>query len=67
MQMLNTNSAVYRTLASLLVNYWGTCPAGLVDRLSAVLTEQGVYDELSPFLLQLQRDCHVSLPVNICT
>ena len=58
-QMLARASAVHRMVASLVIGFWGQCPSELLTLLSSVLTEQITYEEIMPFLVALQRDCHV--------
>lgn len=58
-QMASSNSATYKIIASLVVVSWGCCPQDIVNILSTSLTEQPLYEELAPFLLSLQKDCHL--------
>ena len=58
-QMLVRCSSTHRTVASLVVGYWGQCPSDLLSLLTTVLTEQASYEEIMPFLVAMQRDCHV--------
>ena len=60
-QMLVRCSSTHRTVASLVVGYWGQCPSDLLSLLTTVLTEQASYEEIMPFLVAMQRDCHVRL------
>ena len=65
-QLLMGNSATHKMIAAMIVSYWKYCPADLLPQFTAALTEQSVYDELMPFLISLQKDCHVSV-VFICS
>ena len=60
-QMLAGNSATHKMVAALVVSFWKHCPGNLVPQFTAALTEQGVYEEIMPFLLSLQKDCHVRI------
>ena len=60
-QMLVGNSATHKMVAALVVSFWKHCPGDLLAQFTAALTEQGVYEEITPFLLSLQKDCHVRI------
>lgn len=60
-QMLVRCSSTHRMVASLVVGYWGQCPSDLHTLLSAVLNEKTTYEEITPFLVAMQRECHVRL------
>lgn len=57
--MVVSSSATYKVLSALLVISWATCPPDIAEKLKAILAEQCLYEETSPFLLSLQKDCHV--------
>ena len=59
-QMLTRSSSAHRMVASLLVGYWGACPDKLQPLLSNLLMERTTYEEIVPFLVAMQRECHVS-------
>lgn len=48
-------------VASLVVGYWGSCTSDLLALLTTVLTEKTTYEEIMPFLVAMQRECHVRL------
>lgn len=60
-QMLVRPSSIHRMVASLVIGYWGQCPGELHTLLSTVLTEKTTYEEIMPFLVAMQRECHVRL------
>lgn len=62
-QMLVRTSSTHRMMASLVIGHWGQCPRSLLPQLTAILTETATYEEILPFLMIMQRECHVS----ICT
>ena len=62
-QLLMRNTAVHRTVAGLIVSHWGHCPSNLLPFLSTILEDQGFYEELTPYVLSLQKDCHVCVYV----
>jgi TATA-binding protein-associated factor len=57
--MLATTSAVFKELLSLFVSSWANCPHDVADKLTSLLTESCIYDEVQPFLLSLQKDSYV--------
>lgn len=57
--MVASTSSTYKVLSALLVISWGSCPPDIAEKLKTILTEQCLYEETSPFLLSLQKDCHV--------
>ena len=59
--MVAGNSATHKMVAALVVSFWKHCPGDLLAQFTAALTEQGVYEEITPFLLSLQKDCHVRI------
>lgn len=59
-QLVAVNSSSYLTVAALLSINWGMCPDVVLEKLTNVLNEQPVYEEVVPFLLSLQKDCLVS-------
>ena len=60
-QMVAGNSATHKMVAALVVSFWKHCPRDLLAQFTAALPEQGVYEEITPFLLSLQKDCHVRI------
>ena len=61
-QLLSRNATTHKVVGSLIITFWNGCPKEqLLPQLNSSLVEQGSYEELMPFLLALQKDCHVSL------
>ena len=58
-QLLMRNTAVHRAVAGLIVSHWGHCPPDLLPTFSTLLEDQGFYEELTPYVLSLQKDCHL--------
>ena len=59
-QLLSRNATTHKIVCSLIVTFWNGCPKELLlPQLNSSLVEQGGYEELMPFLLALQKDCHV--------
>ncbi len=59
-QMSHSNNATYKVISSLIIVHWKNCPSDVVAILLGSLNEQILYEELAPFLLSLQKECHVS-------
>ena len=60
-QMLCRSSVTQRMVATLTISHWGHAPSDLLSLLCHTLTDQPNYHEMTPFLVNLQRDCHVRL------
>lgn len=61
-QLLSRNTTTHKIVSSLIVTFWSGCPKErLLPQLNSSLLEQGGYEELMPFLLALQKDCHVCM------
>ncbi|XP_019852330.1 PREDICTED: TATA-binding protein-associated factor 172 isoform X2 [Amphimedon queenslandica] len=60
-QMLSSNSSICKILASLLITYWKDAPPqpDIITSLTSSLTEYCVYEEVTPFMASLQKDCYV--------
>lgn len=59
-QLLSHSVATHKMGACLIVSEWAGCPREhFLSVLTNSLTQQNGYEELSPFLLALQKDCHV--------
>ncbi len=60
-QLLLRNVATYKMVVSLVIAEWTGCPKEqFLSALNSSLSEQGGYEEITPFILALQKDCHVS-------
>ena len=59
--MLTRPSSTHRVVASLVVGHWGQCPAELLALLNSILSERTTYEEIVPYLMTMQRECHVRL------
>lgn len=60
-QLLGQNVVIRKMISSLVICFWEDCPKpSLLPPLNAALTVQGGYEELMPYVLALQKDCHVS-------
>ena len=59
--MLVRSSSIHHVVAALVIGYWGQCPSELLTLLNTVLTERTTYEEITPFLVAMQRECHVRL------
>ncbi len=59
-QLLSGSVAIHKMVAALVVSHWGQCPQDVLALLNTALTEHRAYDELTPFVVTLQKDCHVS-------
>jgi len=60
-QMLSRAIATQRITASLVISFWENAPKQHFEpALNSALSEQGGFEELTPFVLALQKDCHVS-------
>lgn len=61
LQLLSSNSCIYKIIGSLLITYWTNAPTNpdIVTSLTSSLTEYCVYDEVAPFMTSLQKDCYV--------
>ena len=57
---------MHRAVAGLIVSHWGHCPPDLLPMFSTILEDQGFYEELTPYVLSLQKDCHVRVCVCVC-
>ncbi|CAI8034563.1 TATA-binding protein-associated factor 172 [Geodia barretti] len=57
-QMLTRSSSTHRIVAALTIGYWGVCPSQLLSGLNTKLTERTTYEEILPFLMTMQRECH---------
>ncbi len=60
-QFLTRNFAIHKMVVGLVLTFWKGCgfKDQLVPRLMTALTEDGSYEDLMPFLLAMQKDCHV--------
>ncbi len=59
-QLLSRNVATHKMVASLVIAEWVGCPKEqFLSALTSSLSEQGGYEEITPFILALQKDCHV--------
>ena len=54
-------SAAYQSVAALLASVWDGVSTDIMAKMGNILTEQPVYEEMTPFLMSLQKDCHVSV------
>ncbi|XP_064406197.1 TATA-binding protein-associated factor 172-like [Halichondria panicea] len=58
-QLLSRNVATYKMVVSLVIAEWTGCPKEqFLSALNSSLSEQGGYEEITPFILALQKDCH---------
>lgn len=64
-QFLMRNFAMHKMVAGLVLTFWKGCSYKdqLVTHLTSALTEEGSYEDLMPFLLAVQKDCHVRASV----
>ena len=53
---------MHKMVVGLVLTFWKGCgfKGQLVPQLMTALTEDGGYEDLMPFLLAMQKDCHVS-------
>ncbi len=59
-QLLSNGVATHKMGACLIIAGWAGCPRDyFLSSLTTLLTQQNGYEELSPFILALQKDCHV--------
>ena len=52
---------MHKMVVGLVLTFWKGCgyKDQLVPPLMTALTEEGSYEDLMPFLLAMQKDCHV--------
>ena len=64
-QFLARNFAMHKMIVGLVLTLWKGCSYKdqLVSQLTSALTEESGYEELMPFLLAMQKDCHVRMIV----
>ena len=60
-QMLVRASSAHRVVAALTIGCWGRCPDELLTLLNSVLRERTTHEEITPFVIAMQRECHVRL------
>lgn len=67
-QFLGRNFALHKMVASLVLTFWKGCgfKDQLVPQLMAALTEEAAYEDLMPFILTMQKDCHVCKKKLLC-
>ena len=60
-QFLVRNFAMHKMVVGLVLTFWKGCgfKDQLVPQLMTALTEDRGYEDLMPFLLAMQKDCHV--------
>lgn len=61
-QFLTRNLALHKMVIGLVLTFWKGCgfKEQLVGQLTMALTGDGGYEDLMPFILAMQKDCHVS-------
>lgn len=67
-QFLTRNFAMHKMVVGLVLTFWKGCgfKDQLVPQLMKSLTEDGGYEDLMPFLLTMQKDCHVRKHCIVC-
>lgn len=62
-QFLTRNLALHKMVVGLVLTFWKGCgfKEQLVGQLTLALTGDGGYEDLMPFILAMQKDCHVSM------
>ena len=64
-QFLGRNFATHKMVVGLVLTFWKDCSykEQLISQLNMALTEEGGYEDLMPFILAMQKDCHVRVTV----
>ena len=61
LQFLMRSFAMHKIVVGLVLTFWKGCSfkEQLVSQLTSALTGDGGYEDLMPFILAMQKDCHV--------